>query len=626
MCGICGQYNFVTDAPVDAQAIKRMANAIAHRGPDDEGQYISGSLGLGFRRLSIIDLEGGHQPMSDAVGSIWVVFNGEIYNFPELKTELQSYGHIFRTNSDTEVIVHGYKQWGNDVLDHLNGMFGLAVWDAQTKQLMLARDRAGIKLLYYKISDGGLKFGSEIRALLATDEGTAKLDPVSLNLFLRYRYTPSPLTLFQGIKKLAPGTRLIVRDRVARIERWWKFEPVPLDPMPSVNEAEEELLELYKRAVKRQLISDVPLGLLLSGGLDSGLLLALMSQHGKDWKTYSVGFGTPFRDDELCAAADTAKALQSSNISIELSREIFDESLSQVIACLEEPVATASIVPMYHLCKRAREDVKVVLMGQGPDELFGGYKRHLGVRYSHYWRSLPEWVRTPISKALAALPRNETIKRGLASLQIADRTKMYQNVFSLLPGGLIDSLFREGVLPESAGDKILDCWNDLLPLMKNTDELGGLQFLEVRSSLPDELLLYGDKLSMAHGLEARVPYLDHDIVEYVECLPASYKVRWGSGKWLHRGVCSNFLPKEVVQRKKANFAANVVDDWFRESYDGKMEDTLLNTESRIYGYLRPQAIQQLVMDHRAGWRDHHKILFSLVVLEEWLRAISGQVK
>jgi asparagine synthase (glutamine-hydrolysing) len=625
MCGICGQYNFLSDAPVDAQAIKKMANAIAHRGPDDEGQYISGSLGLGFRRLSIIDLAGGHQPMSDAGGSIWLVFNGEIYNFPELKAELQSYGHIFRTNSDTEVIVHGYKQWGNEVLDHLNGMFALAVWDRMSRQLMLARDRTGIKLLYYKISAGQLKFGSEIRALLATEEGTAKLDPVSLNLFLRYRYTPSPLTLYEGIKKLAPGTRLIVKDGVARIERWWKFEPVPIDPMPSVNEAEEELLALYKRAVKRQLISDVPLGLLLSGGLDSGLLLALMNQHGKDWKTYSVGFGTRFRDDELCAAADTAKALQSSNISIELSREIFDESLSQVIACLEEPVATASIVPMYHLCKRAREDVKVVLMGQGPDELFGGYRRHLGVRYSQYWRSLPEWVRTPISKALAALPRNETIKRGLASLQIADRTKMYQNVFSLLPGGLIDSLFREGALPEGAGDKILDCWNDLLPLMKNTDELGGLQFLEMRSSLPDELLMYGDKLSMAHGLEARVPYLDHDIVEYVECLPASYKVRWGSGKWLHRGVCNNFLPKEVVQRKKANFAANVVDDWFRQSYDGKMEDTLLNTESRIYGYLRPRAIQQLVMDHRAGWRDHHKILFSLVVLEEWLRAISGQV-
>ena len=622
MCGICGHYNFLNDVPVEARGIKKMADAIAHRGPDDEGQYIAGSIGLGFRRLSIIDLEGGHQPMSDARGSVWVVFNGEIYNFHELKAELQSHGHVFRTNSDTEVIVHGFKQWGNDVLNHLNGMFSVAVWDEDAKQLMLARDRMGIKLLYYKIAAGQLKFGSEIRALLATEEGTPKMDPVSLNLFLRYRYTPSPLTLFQGIRKLAPGTRLIVQKGVARIERWWNFEPAPLDPMPSVEEAEEELLALYKRAVKRQLISDVPLGLLLSGGLDSGLLLALMNQSGKSWKSYTVGFGNSFRDDELCAAADTAKALESSNISIELSREVFTASLPQVIASLEEPVATASIVPMYHVCKRAREDVKVVLMGQGPDELFGGYKRHLGVHYSHYWRSLPEQIRTPIGKALAALPRNETIKRGLASLEISDRTKMYQNVFSLLPGGLIDNLFRDGALPESAGDKILDCWDDLLPLMKKTDELGGLQFLEIRSSLPDELLMYGDKLSMAHGLEARVPYLDHEVVEYVERLPASYKVRWGSGKWLHRRVCSNFLPGEIIKRRKGNFAANVVDDWFRESYVGKIEDTLLNTESRIYGYLRPQAIHQLVKDHRAGWRDHHKILFSLVVLEEWLRATS----
>jgi asparagine synthase (glutamine-hydrolysing) len=620
MCGICGQYNFLNDAPVDHRAIRRMADAIAHRGPDDEGQFISGSVGLGFRRLSIIDLEGGHQPMSDADRSVWVAFNGEVYNFPELKIELQGYGHFFRTNSDTEVIVHGYKQWGNDVLHHLNGMFGLAVWDEKNRQLMLARDRAGIKLLYYKISAGQLKFGSEIRALLATERSTPETDPVSWNLFLRYRYTPSPLTLYQGIRKLAPGTRMIVKDGAIRIERWWNFEPVLLDPMPSVQEAEEELLELYKRAVKRQLISDVPVGLLLSGGLDSGLLLALMNQTGEAWKTYTVGFGNSFRYDELCAAADTAKALQSSHISIELDREIFNTTLPQVIASLEEPVATASIVPMYHLCKRAREDVKVVLMGQGPDELFGGYKRHLGVHYSRYWRSLPEWVRTPISKALAALPRNETIKRGLSSLQIRDRNRLYQNVFSLMPGGLIDSLFQDGALPDKAGDKILDCWDDLLPLMKNTDELGGLQFLEIRTSLPDELLMYADKLSMAHGLEARVPYLDHEVVEYVERLPSSYKVHWAAGKWLHRRVCSNFLPKEIVRRKKRNFAATVVDDWFRESYDGKMEDTLLNAQSQIYGYLRPQAVQQLVKEHRIGRHDHHKILFSLVVLEQWLRA------
>ena len=621
MCGICGQYNFVTNARVNPDEIKRMTDALVHRGPDDEGQYISGSIGLGFRRLSIIDLDSGHQPMSDAERTVHVVFNGEIYNFPELKVELQRYGYVFRTNSDTEVIVHGYKKWGHGVLDHLNGMFGLAVWDENKKQLMLARDRMGIKLVYYKLEAGQLRFGSEIRALLACEYGKPEIDPAALNLFLRYRYTPSPLTLFKGINKLAPGTRLIVENGMPRIERWWKFRPVPLNPMPSVEEAEEELLALYTRAVRRQLISDVPLGLLLSGGLDSGLLLALMNQHGNGWKTYTVGFGDHFRDDELAAAAHTANALHASNVSIELDRETFNTSFSRVIVALEEPVATPSVVPMYHLCQRAREDVKVVLMGQGPDELFGGYKRHLGVRYGSYWRSLPKWVRTPLGRTLVALPRNETVKRGLFSLEIPDRMRMYQHVFSLMPGGLIDNLFQDGVLPENAGDKILECWNDLVPLMENTDEMGGLQFLEIRSSLPDELLMYGDKLSMAHGLEARVPYLDHEVVEYVERLSASYKVRYGSRKWLHRRVCRNFLPKEVVRGRKLNFAAAIVDDWFRESADAQINDMLLSNESLIYSYLRPPAVHQLVQEHRSGWCDNHKVLFSLVVLEEWLRGI-----
>jgi len=620
MCGICGQYNFSDQSPVDPGEIKRMMDAMAHRGPDDEGYYITGPLGLGFRRLSIIDLEGGRQPMSDAEKSVWVIFNGEIYNFQELKEELQAWGHVFKTNSDTEVIVHGYKQWGREVLDHLNGMFGLAIWDEKRRQLMLARDRMGIKPLYYQLGSGRLRFGSEIRALLACDGGTPQVDPVAMNLFLRYRYTPSPLTLIEGIRKLAAGTCLIIENDVSRIERWWKFEPSPLEPMPSVAEAEEELLELYRRAVKRQLISDVPLGLLLSGGLDSGLLLALMNEHGNRWKTYTIGFGGRFRNDELSAAAHTAEALRASNVSISLDREAFNATMPRVIATLEEPIASSSVVPMYHLCRRAREDVKVVLMGQGPDELFGGYRRHIGVHYGMYWRSVPKWLRTALSRALTGLPRNETVKRGLSSLGASERMERYQQVFSLLPGAAIDDLFQDGIVPLGAGDKIVDCWDDLDSLMKNTDELGGLQFLEVRSSLPDELLLYGDKLSMAHGLEVRVPYLDHEVVEYAERLSASFKVRWGSGKWLHRRVCTNFLPKEVVRRRKIAFATPV-DEWFRDSLDGKVDDALLGKDSLIYNFLRSQAVQQLVMDHRSGRHDNHKVLFSLVALEEWLRAI-----
>jgi len=618
MCGICGQYNYEDHKSADATSVKRMTEALVHRGPDDEGYYISGSLGLGFRRLSIIDLESGHQPMSDIEKAVWVVFNGEIYNFPELKKELEAYGHVFQTKSDTEVIVYGYKQWGVDVLEHLNGMFGLAIWDERKKQLLLARDRMGIKPLYYKIDSGRLFFASEIRALLTRESVKPAVDPVAMNLFLRYRYTPSPLTIIQGIRKLAPGTRLIVKNGSYCLERWWKYKPVPFDPMPTVKQAEENLIELYKRALNRHLISDVPLGVLLSGGLDSGLLLALMKQYGDSWNTYTVGFGKKFIDDELSSAAYTANVLNCPNHVVQLDREKHDSTPSEVIAILEEPIAASSIVPMYHLCKRAREDVKVVLMGQGPDELFGGYKRHLGVRYGSYWRSLPISIRKLLSTSLQYLPRNELIKRALYSLDMYPRMKRYQQVFSIMPEVSIDGLFHEGILPSSPGDTILNCWADLEPLMEETDELGGLQFLEIRSSLPDELLMYADKLSMTHGLEIRVPYLDLEIVEYVERLSASFKVRKLSGKWLHRRVCKKFLPKKIVHRKKLGFQTPV-DEWLRKSLTSKVDNVLLNKSSLMYNYICHQKVQRLVENHRIGKNNNSKILFSLVVLEEWLR-------
>jgi len=596
-----------------------MTSTLVHRGPDDEGYYVAGAVGLGFRRLSIIDLAGGHQPMSDQENTVWVVFNGEIYNFPELRRELEGFGHIFRTTCDTEVIVHGYKQWGDDVLNRLNGMFGLAIWDTQKQRLVVARDPFGIKLIYYKIDAGRLYFGSEIRAVVAATDDRVDVDPTALNLFLRYRYTPSPYTMYEGVKKLAPGTKLTVEKGGCRVSRWYTYKPVPFSPMKSVREAEEELAELYKQSVKRHLLSDVPLGLLLSGGVDSGLLLALMSLYGKSWRTYTVGYGSSFADDELSDAKETAAIFSSKHSEVMLDRDGFEEALPKIVACLEEPIASSSIVPMYFVCERARQDVKVALIGQGPDELFGGYRRHLGVRYAGLWRGLPAWVRGPAVSAISALPRNEMLKRGVYSLDIPDRMRRYQHVFSLLPGEEIDALFQDGILAPGAGDKILQCWQDLGDLTTGTDDLGAFQFLELRSSLPDELLMFGDKLSMAHGLEARVPYLDKEIVEYVERLSATFKVRHGSRKWIHRRVCQLLLPKKILRRKKRGFAVNVVDDWFRGAMSRKMKETLLDPESQIYRYLSPSAVQSIFKRHSSGQSDNHKILFSLVVFEEWLR-------
>ena len=620
MCGIAGQFNFQHREPVERETIMRMARSIAHRGPDDEGYFISGPVGLGFRRLSIIDLAGGHQPMSDAEETVWVIFNGEIYNYRELRAELQGKGHQFRTNSDTEVIIHGYKEWGTEVFNHLNGMFGLAIWDVRNQRLVVARDAMGIKLVYYKIDNGALTFGSEVRPVVAAEQRKPNVDPVALNLFLRFRYTPSPLTIFDGIRKLAPGTMLVIENGECREKRWYNHTRIPFLDGKDEKDAEQELLELYRGAVKRHLLSDVPVGLLLSGGLDSGLLLALMNEQGGPWLAYSIGYGKSFEDDELADAKETAALLGARHVPVRLDRAEFERSLPKIVESLEEPIATSSIVPMYFISQRARQDVKVALIGQGPDEMFGGYKRHLGVHYGNWWRGLPEGLRSMVGFAVNGLPRNETLKRGVASLGTEDRLRRYQDVFSLAPATTIDGLFHDDLLPERQGRELVDYWRGLAPQMAHTDELGGFQLLEIRSSLPDELLMYADKLSMAHSLEVRVPYLDRTVAEYVQRLGSHFKVRNGSRKWLHRRVCQSYLPQVILRRKKRGFASNVVDEWFRSSLKGELSELLLNESSLMFGLLNPKPVRRLLEGHQSGRQDNHKLLFSLVMLEQWLRA------
>jgi asparagine synthase (glutamine-hydrolysing) len=624
MCGITGQFNFQRHEPVERETIVRMARSIAHRGPDDEGFFIAGPVGLGFRRLSIIDLAGGHQPMSDAEETVWIVFNGEIYNYKELRAELQSKGHQFRTNSDTEVIIHGYKEWGTEVLHHLNGMFGLAIWDVPNERLVVARDAMGIKPIYHKIDNGQLSFGSEIRPILAPGDSKPAVDPVALNLFLRFRYSPSPLTIFQGIRKLAPGTMLVVEKGQCREERWYKFIPTPFPTPKKKEEAACELLELYRGAVKRHLLSDVPVGVLLSGGLDSGLLLALMNEQGGPWPAYTIGYGESFEDDELTDAAVTAALLGARHVRVKLDQTEFERSLPKIVECLEEPIATSSIVPMYFVSQRARHDVKVALIGQGPDELFGGYNRHLGIHYGNWWRGLPAGLRSMAGFAVDRLPRNEMLKRGVRSLGSEDRLKRYQDVFSLAPAEMIDGLFRDDILPQGNGHELVDYWRELLPQMAYTDELGGFQLLEIRCSLPDELLMYADKLSMAHSLEVRVPYLDRTVVEHVQRLGANLKVRNATRKWLHRQVCQNYLPPRILKGKKRGFADNVVDAWFHTSLKGTLQAVLLDESSLMFDLLDPKPVRRLLGDHQSGRQDNHKILFSLVMLEQWLRGSSSR--
>jgi asparagine synthase (glutamine-hydrolysing) len=404
------------------------------------------------------------------------------------------------------------------------------------------------------------------------------------------------------------------------VQRWYKYKPEPFSPMPSVDDAKEQLLAIYRRAVKRHLLSDVPVGLLLSGGVDSGLLLALLFERGREWPTFTIGYGKDFKDDELTDAADTAAAFGAKHTSIQIDQHAFEAALPHIVSCLEEPIAASSIVPMYFVSQRARHDVTVALNGQGLDELFGGYKRHLGVHYSGLWSGLPGWVRKPLSAGIQALPRNEALKRATYSLAVEDRIKRYQQVLSIAPSDTIDGLFHDGLLPTHAGDRILDCWSDLYPLMEHTDELSGFQFLEVHSTLPDELLMYVDKLSMAHSLEVRVPYLDRELVEYVQRLNAAFKIRNGSRKWLHRRVCGDMLPATILRRKKRAFAVNVVDEWIRKTTRAGTLAAIVSEDTSLRDLIRADAVSRLLDSHMSGQSDNHKLLFSLAVCQEWLRS------
>jgi asparagine synthase (glutamine-hydrolysing) len=365
---------------------------------------------------------------------------------------------------------------------------------------------------------------------------------------------------------------------------------------------------------------------LLSGGLDSSLLLGLMNENGGPWPAYSIGYGESFEDDELVDAQETATLLKAQFCPVKLDQAEFEENLPHIVECLEEPVAASSIVPMYFVCKRARQDVKVALMGQGPDELFGGYKRHVGVHYGGLWRGLPSGVRSLVGSAVERLSRRETLKRGVQSLAVEDRLSRYQHVFSLSPAGTIDGLFKDGLLPPKPGDRMLDCWSDFVPQMEKLDELGGFQLLEIRSSLPDELLMYGDKLSMAHSLEVRVPYLDRTVVEYAQRLDASLKVRKRTGKWLHRQVCRDYLSPKILKRKKRGFAVNVVDGWLNSTANGQLQDMLLDGNSLMYSLLKREPVRKMLSEHQSGRHDNHKMLFSLVMLEQWLRGAKGGVR
>ena len=625
MCGICGTFSYRHAQLADEGLVRAMADRMSHRGPDDDGFHFDRSVGLGLRRLSIIDVAGGHQPIPNEDRSVWVIFNGEIYNFREVRTELEQRGHVFATRSDTEVIVHGYEEWGDDCVMHFNGMFGLAVWDAQRERLLLARDHFGVKPLYYFDDGLRLSWASELKALLANPSIPREVDREALDLFLSFRFVPSPRTMLKGVHKLAPGHRLVADRNGIKVERYWH-------PRLQTHEALSEtdyiglLQERLEAAVRRQMISDVPIGALLSGGVDSAAVVALMSKF-TDYpvRTFSVGFIDGGELNELDDARTTARLFGTEHHGLALTSTDFVEGLGQAIWHLEEPISSVSSLSMYLVCRMARDHVKVVLTGQGADEAFCGYHRYLGERYGAAYRRVPAVLRDYVIQPLVELlPRGERLKRAVQCLNSENPVERFTDVYAVFGRSLRFKLWRSSHRPRDFGSlapNVVEYWRDGI---EHLDPLVQMSFVDARLSLPDDFLLYGDKMSMAASVEARVPFLDLDLMAAAEELPPSFRIRGGTRKHIYRKVLAKWLPREILSRAKLGFDAPT-DHWFRYDLAQFLERALLGPGAACRVYFNPDVIHMLLRDHTAGRHDHRRQLYNLLVFEIWHRQfITGE--
>jgi len=612
VCGICGIYNFRTHEPVDAVRLAAMSASVAHRGPDDEGAHIDGDVGLAMRRLSIIDLEGGAQPIVNETGTIWTVCNGEIYNFRELRRRLEARGHEFRSRTDTEVIVHAYEEWGDDALSRFNGMFGLAIWDAQRRRLLLARDPFGVKPLYYHHDDRRLLFGSEVRTIL-TDPGVPRtVDLTALDHFLRFTFVPAPRTAFAGILKLRPGSKLVCDSSGCHEARFDWAVPRTVRP-PSRVTAVAETRGLVERAVRRQLVADVPVGVMLSGGVDSSAITAITCEAQGSVDTFTVGFEEDFADNELEEARLVAKRLGCRHHDVVVTSRDFAHFLPVAVRTLEEPIATASTQPFYRVCQLARESVKVVLTGQGADEPFAGYDRVTAARFERLYRALPHALRDRVVRPLAhRVPRSERLHRAVDALDIDDPADRLAAVYSVVSANERALLYGDQ-LSQTRWENPVAQWQEGAGAL---DPVSQMLYVDARFSLPDNLLTYCDKISMAVSLEARVPFLDLQLMRYAESLPPDLKIRGRTRKYVLKKAVEGWVSPQTLRRRKVGFRTPV-DEWFREGTQRELTDRLFAGDSACTCYLDASEVKRMFDAHRRGTRDFKRILFSLLTFELW---------
>jgi asparagine synthase (glutamine-hydrolysing) len=622
MCGIAGQTRVDGQRP-KAELLHRMCHAIEHRGPDSRGVHIDDGVGLGIQRLRIIDLVSGDQPIFNEDRSIAVVLNGEIYNHRELRQDLERKGHRFSTQSDTEVIVHLYEEAGVDFVDSLIGMFGVAVWDARERQLVLARDRVGKKPLYYAERDGVLSFASEIQSILQDESISRAVDYEALDIYLALRYVPSPLTAFRDVRKLPPAHRLVFRDGRSRIETYWRLDYTSKRDVKDERELIEELRDRLKTAVRRRLIADVPLGAFLSGGIDSAAVVAAMAEEStQPIKTFSIGFDSD-RVNELPQARIVASRFGTDHHEFMVAPNAI-ELLPKIIRHHGEPFADATSIPTFYLSEVARKHVTVALNGDGGDEIFGGYTRYVANLASARVSGLPLPLRQALARIGAAVPANgridswpSRIRRAAETLPL-DPASRYFAYMSHLNGLRRDELytdsFQESVSLTRAQELITDAWRGA----SATNVLDKMLDTDVRTYLPDDLLTKVDIASMSYSLEARSPLLDHELVEFAASLPTSEKIRGKEKKVIFRNALRGWLPDEILDAPKRGFHPPLA-DWLRGELGGFAREVLLDPATRDRGYFRSDRVAALIDQHAKGVEDHSQGIWRLMIYELWHR-------
>jgi asparagine synthase (glutamine-hydrolysing) len=616
MCGITGIIYKDPKKRVNADMLENMCSVLHHRGPDEWGAWQNGNIGIGMTRLRIIDLEGGTQPIHNEDKKIWIVFNGEIYNYKKLRKNLEKRGHKFYTSSDTESIVHLYEEFGKDCVKHLRGMFAIAIWDQNKDELFLARDRLGIKPLYYTDNGERLIFGSEIKSILINPDVDAKVHTSSLINYFAYGYVPDPETMFEGIHKIPPGHMLIYKNGRLDIIKYWDVV-FKFDKIQPEEYYVERLLEILSNAVKIRLMSEVPLGAFLSGGIDSSTVVALMArQMSEPVKTFSIGFENQ-EYDELKYAR-----IVSERYNTDHHEEIVKPDAKSIIINLvrqfDEPFADSSAIPTYYVCKMARKRVTVALSGDGGDELFGGYKRYLDGPISNCSNRIPFVIKKNIMMRLGKiLPEWFPGLNTLRHLTV-NGDERYVRKLSKGTSTIHENIFSKEIIDRIATSDPSPVMLNYMNFIKCKDQLTRRQYVDMKTYLPGDILTKVDRTSMMVSLEARVPFLDHKLVEFSATIPPELKIRGMTTKYILKKAAERILPKEVIYRPKRGFAMPV-SNWIKKDWLEMSDELVLGKQALSRNNFKKEFLKSIMLEHKWGRRDHSYLIWTLMILELWFR-------